>query len=130
MTDTDLLPCPFCGSTASVMQTTLVPVPERFGESWDVYCESSDSCEASMRDYNTRSHAIEAWNRRTPHPDTALLDAVERGRWSVVSSWWSVVSSRAPSWLVAGFADPIGWFKCEAPTLRAAIEHAIEETTK
>jgi len=120
MTDADLLPCPFCGASASVTQVNLAP--GQSGESWDAWCAV---CVVTLPDFPSRECAVAAWNRRAPHHDTALLDAVERGGWHV---------DCAPA------GEPVRWTVCSwnasqndfdehsSPTLRAAIERAIEET--
>lgn len=66
MTDSsNILPCPFCGSSASV---------EEFGDGcpsfFSVGCDSTDeaSCMGyqSFTTFSTRKAAIEAWNKRAP----------------------------------------------------------------
>ena len=114
--NTGFLPCPFCGSSVNVTQVNLAP--DQCGESWDMWCSK---CEAIMADRRSCESVVAAWNHRTPHPDTAMLDAVERGGWDVQryatldTDGWCVVTRGSSH---------------EAPTLRAAIERAIEETTK
>ena len=59
MTDTDLLPCPFCGGTASTWMGI-----DKYNNKcvWGVDC---DICDCSLTGpYDTKDEAIEAWNRR------------------------------------------------------------------
>ena len=56
---TDMKPCPFCGSEATIEHKNVL-------ETWIVEC-SNTNCPASYmigNDYDTEEEAIEAWNRR------------------------------------------------------------------
>ena len=62
----DLLPCPFCGSSAQVQ------VQQNLGD-WYVKCYDCYSQTGEYRETD-RLKAIAAWNRRTPTaPDIAAL---------------------------------------------------------
>lgn len=55
-----LLPCPFCGGSATMEQTE--------GNRWSVGCDNSDepSCMGyqSLTTFDRRSNAVKAWNTR------------------------------------------------------------------
>jgi len=51
----DLLPCPFCGSTA---------YPAKNGWNWLIDCEG---CKALLGMFPSEAAAIAAWNLRVPH---------------------------------------------------------------
>ena len=56
-----LLPCPFCGATASLHNDTDSPC-------WFVGCSNS-ACPVEPCHYaDTEAEAIATWNRRTPAP--------------------------------------------------------------
>lgn len=58
--ETKLLPCPFCGGEAQIIES-------RFGEKGAfVGCIR---CLATAKRYSTKAEAIEAWNRRANDAD-------------------------------------------------------------
>lgn len=61
-----ILPCPFCGASASVEEIPL----DALGVQFSVGCDSpsEDSCMGyqSFQQFNTRKAAIAAWNKRAP----------------------------------------------------------------
>ncbi len=69
MTFEQILPCPFCGHSASVEEIEH-GVGTTGGTSFSVGCDSTDeeSCMGyqSLTQFNTRKAAITAWNKRVP----------------------------------------------------------------
>ena len=61
-TDKDLLPCPFCGGTAS---TWMGIDKDHHICLWGVVCDNGDCSLRQEYGYKTKEEAIEAWNRRT-----------------------------------------------------------------
>lgn len=67
MSEEDLKPCPFCGSSAKLKEHYM-----NLKESSPIYfCVSCDNlkepeCPRPTTPYNTKKKAIENWNRRSP----------------------------------------------------------------
>jgi hypothetical protein len=59
MTDPELLPCPFCGTTPHVWGVQNVPALESIG------CANDDCKVQPSTDYLPDDQSITAWNRRT-----------------------------------------------------------------
>jgi len=74
---TELLPCPFCGSVAS-----MVDYAGEDGTVWQVFCTSS-KCEIQplREELETKEECIEYWNTRatvTPSDKAAALEWVDK----------------------------------------------------
>lgn len=95
MTDnrtTELLPCPFCGGEAEIVDVD--PTPHYVKEGHWVICKE---CKASAHVFENRDKAIEAWNTRTPeqaiaeelnakrHVETCEMEYQTDG---MMSGWW------------------------------------------
>lgn len=67
MAELKILPCPFCGHTASVET-----MESRVGARYSVGCDNPDIHDCmgyqSLTSFGRRADAIEAWNRRAPAP--------------------------------------------------------------
>lgn len=68
MSDDSILPCPFCGCTASVEEFASGLLVA--GVTFSVGCDSTSEADCmgyqSFTTFNTRKEAIEAWNKRAP----------------------------------------------------------------
>lgn len=62
MTDTDLLPCPFCGGAAKLFHDTSSDYERQW--TWGVICENDDECIGGGGYFAAKDGAIAAWNRR------------------------------------------------------------------
>lgn len=56
-----LLPCPFCGSSATLRQDKSDPRERKWR--WEITC-NGEYCDAAMLDCSTAQQATERWNRR------------------------------------------------------------------
>lgn len=65
MTDADLLPCPFCGKEAHLVQDQSSAYERNWP--WGAYC-NDDTCIGGGGCYATKEAAITAWNKRPPVP--------------------------------------------------------------
>ena len=99
-TTAELLPCPFCGSEASLTQIESAGGDGRM--IWIVGCEE---CEVAFRGHARKVDAAKDWNTRTPTSQIAVLrTALERD-----SNSQSVVAEFHPRFhaLAATPADPV-----------------------
>ena len=73
MTETKLLPCPFCGGEADTVGNLGHP-----HESWLVTCAA---CQIELYDFSSLDEAIAAWNRRAAaeHYDDDLMTVYLKG---------------------------------------------------
>jgi Lar family restriction alleviation protein len=60
MSNTTLLPCPFCGGEALLRE---IEWPEEGKKIYDVKCAD---CDMTIAEHGTEKRAIDAWNGRTP----------------------------------------------------------------
>jgi Lar family restriction alleviation protein len=60
-----LLPCPFCGETASTERNTVFGPT---GAPWAIGCDVNGCAEFAW--FQSEAEAIAAWNRRAKTPDT------------------------------------------------------------
>lgn len=78
---TELLPCPFCGGSVELEETTSY-YNEMHGNRhwWGVVCRNTTnrggSCAIQQRPSASKEAAVERWNRRTPQPTQAQAGAV------------------------------------------------------
>lgn len=71
MSEIKLLPCPFCGGEAKVIENNCYT---------DIHSVMCKNCFSESDRYHTQDEAIEAWNTRKPMQE---VDPVVHGRWLI-----------------------------------------------
>ena len=79
MTETNLLPCPFCGGDVKLHEFT---IPYHY---WDVRCDGQ-CFDYFSRDNPTREAVIEAWNTRAERTCRNVNDVMKTGEIQFVCS--------------------------------------------
>ena len=91
--DVSLLPCPFCGATASLLECT----SDRTGEPdgmWFIRCDPCDMVRSQCWD-KPKVEVIAAWNARTTQHETPPVDEAE-ALWAAASeAAWQLGDERA-----------------------------------